>query len=207
MLSSDGWQPKEVQAILDNRNDPRWRMLCNELTGAVDAGRKLLLLREPWWQATGRAQEDDIQLVLEYLLAQDARILRKYGAVAGFTVHPKALRIYVMGVTQLKLRKGYQRDARPICRWDELQEEILADGDSSYFAGIGRFVRMMDLDRAVASLSGSDQELFRLMHVEQVEPIEVCTRLGLTLEALQQRKSRLIKRIKQFILGRGESNA
>lgn len=203
-----GWKPTDVRAILDNRNDPRRRLLCDDLTAAVDAGRKLLLLHEPWWRAVGREKEDDIQQGLEYLLKRNAQVLRKYGTTSGFVVHPNALRNFVMAVTKLALRKAYKRDTRPGCRWDELQEDIVdVDADSPLFAGIRRFVRMMDLERAVERLSDSDRELFRLLYVEQVEPSEICARLGLTIEAFQQRKSRLIKRIREILLGKGESDA
>lgn len=202
------WKPIDVRAILENRNDPRRRLLCDDLTAAVDAGRKLLLLQEPWWRAVGREREDDIQQGLEYLLKQNAHVLRKYGTTSDFVDHPNALRNYVIAVTILVLRKSYKRDTRPGCRWDELQEDIVGvDTDSAHVDGIRRFVRMMDLERAVERLSDSDRELFSLLYVEQLEPSEICTRLGLTIEAFQQRKSRLIKRIREILLGRGESDA
>nr|WP_276603128.1 sigma factor-like helix-turn-helix DNA-binding protein [Nannocystis pusilla] len=61
----------------------------------------------------------------------------------------------------------------------------------------------MDAKRAVGALSPSDQELFALIYDQQLSQDELCERLGISAQTYQQRKSRLLRRLAQFLRPQG----
>lgn len=195
------WSPEELRQVLDGRDPPGLRGLAEYLQAAVILGRAFLLRRRPWLRAASQSKEEDVQDTLMALFARDARLLRKFGDFPEFRASEHALRKYVIGITSFVLQKKYQKHR---VNWELFQVDLASrDDDPTFFAGFARFIRVIDLERVVAALSFAEQELFRLLYVEQLGSEECCARLGISADALQQRKTRLLKRLRQLLEGGG----
>ena len=57
-------------------------------------------------------------------------------------------------------------------------------------------------DEAIAHLSEADQEILRLTLVEGLTPREICARLGLESDVVRQRKSRAMRRAREYLRGK-----
>ncbi|MFY0535886.1 RNA polymerase sigma factor [Nannocystis pusilla] len=59
----------------------------------------------------------------------------------------------------------------------------------------------LDFDAALDKLPADAYELFVLLYVQQLEIKAICERLGLDVDAVYARKSRLIKRLRKLLTG------
>ena len=198
------WTPDEVRRVLDAREAPALRRLASELIAAATRGRAFLLRKKPWLGDAGRSKEEDVQDAVTALFERDARLLRKFGDYAEFRSSEHALQNYVIGITFFVLQKKYQKQQ---VNWEQIHVDLASsDDDPGFFAGFARFIRVLDLERVVAALSPQDQALFRLLYVEQREGPAICERLGdITVDTFQQRKTRLLKRLRQLLEGGANS--
>jgi RNA polymerase sigma factor (sigma-70 family) len=187
------WTPDRIREILDARRSAGLRQLGELLTDAVTAGRGVLLARKPWLRLRSGDKEDDVQDGLVALFAKDAAILRKFGEHESFQPSEDALRRYVIGVTIFVLQRKYQR--RKIL-WEELREDLARAEVDERRGELATLVRVLDLEEAVKSLSVRDQQLFRMLYVEQLDAPEVARRLGIKENACYVRKTRLLQRLR-----------
>ncbi len=196
------WTPDDVRRVLDSRDRPTFTLLITEVCRAVEVGRARFLYGRHWARDFGaRSKEDDVNDVVVRLLSDEARLLRKYGAYSEFIVSEDSLRKYVIGVTWNVLRKQYQK---PVARWKDVTADICSlPEDPGFYRGITHLTRVIDLERAVGSLSISDQELFRLIYDEQHEPAVIAEKRGVSRQALDAQKSRLLKRLARFLSDTG----
>lgn len=232
------WTPSKLRKALDSRDPRRLRALIEALVHAIEAGRAILLHREPWLKGSADLKEDDVQDTLVYLLKDDARILRKYGekpvnpplgASAGEAEEAEeegeeegehsalpmcpgvctggAFKRFVIGVTMRFLRKKcvrrYQqiRQIKPGVLEELVKHLASSDFDPTYFSGMKRYILVMRMDEGVKHLTPDEQELFRLRFCEQLEPDEICRRLGIEKDAYYQRLSRLIRKLRDLLNG------
>ena len=197
------WTPEAVRQALDSRDPVRLRALAAYLMGAVTVGRACLLKNKPWLRGAGTSKEDDVQDGLAALFSNSAALLRKYGDHPEFRPHEEALRRYVIGVTYNVLQRKYQK--RRVA-WEQIREDLAIGDDDATPHGLTRLVRVIDLEDAVRALSAVDQALFRLLYVDQREPAEICTELGIADGAFLARKSRLLKRLRKYLDGAGDAS-
>lgn len=196
------WTRERLVRALDSRDPAELQALVTELESPVIAARALLFHRKPWLRVgPERSKEDDVQSVLTYLFNRDARVLRKFGESPDFVHKEGALRRFVMGVTMLCLQKLCRKRA---LAWELLEEDMSStDPSGTTGSSIEVLDRLMDAKRAVSALSPSDQELFALVYDQQLSQDELCERLGISAQTYQQRKSRLLRRLAQFLRPQG----
>ena len=169
-----------------------------EVCRAVEVGRARFLFNRAWLRrSSDRSQQDDVHDVIVRLLDHEARLLIKYGDYTGFVLTEDSLKKYVIGITWNVMRKIYQK---PTAYWKEVREDIASlDEDPGYYRGMARFVHVLDLERAVASLSLGDQELFGFIYVDQLDPTKICSLREISRQAFAAQKSRLLKRLVKFM--------
>ena len=192
------WTPDEVRHVLKSGERPRRKELMTEVCRAVEVGRAHFLYSRAWLRhSSDRNQQDDVHDVIVRLLERDARLLIKYGDYTGFVLTEDSLKKYVIGITWNVMRKIYQK---PTAYWKEVREDIASlDEDPGYYRGMARFVHVLDLERAVASLSLGDQELFGFIYVDQLDPTKICSLREISRQAFAAQKSRLLKRLVKFM--------
>jgi len=192
------WTRERLVRALDGRDPAELQALVIELEQPVVAARALLFHKKPWLRVgPERSKEDDVQTVLTYLFNRDARVLRKFGDTPDFVHKEGALRRFVMGVTMLCIQKLCRKRA---LAWELLEEDMAStDQGENTGSGIDVLDRLMDARRAVDALSPSDQELFALIYDKQLAQEELCEQLGISAQTYQQRKSRLLRRLAQFL--------
>lgn len=192
------WTPEEVKGVLDSRDPAKLRELAAYLVSAATLGRAFLLRKKPWLCAPSLGKEDDVQEAVAALFARSAYLLRKFGNYPGFSPSDDALKKYVIGVTFYVLQRRYQKHRT---NWERIKVDIASsDEDPDFFRGFARFVRIIDLEHVLQTLSAADWELFHLIYVEQLGVPEICQRLGTTADSFQQRKTRLLKRLRTLLV-------
>jgi len=192
------WSPARLRRVLDGRDRGELNELARYLIPAAITGRTILLARRPYLRRRGSNKEDDVQEVLVALFRDDGRILRKFDPERQRADgdDERGLRRFVIGVALNVLLRSYERRR---VRWEELKEDMARiDGDATAPGEWLRLTRIMDLERAVRSLSESDRSLFSMIYVEQEEQAVCCARLGIAENTFQARKSRLIKRLRRL---------
>lgn len=195
------WTPDEVRRVLaaGEAGEARLNELAVYLLEAVIRGRAYLLRRKRWLTTAAGDKEDDAQHVVLALFDNEGRLLQKYGEYPGFRVTEHALQKYVIGVTFYVLQRKYQKYRAD---WEQIEVDLASgDEDPGSFAGFARYVRVIDVERAVKALSEEDQRLFDLLCVEQLKVDEICKELDITRNSLDQRKSRVLKRLREFLAG------
>lgn len=191
------WTPEAVRRVLDLRDPVELRRLGAYLLEAATTGRAVVVYRKPWLSLTTASKEDDVHDVVLALFENNARLLRKFGDFPDFRPSELALRRYVTGITYFVLQRKCQK-YRP--NQELLLEHLnLADDNSTLLAGFTGLERGLDLERVVHALSDEDHLLFHLLYVEQLNVAEICKHLGVTVDAFQQRKSRLLKRLRVLL--------
>jgi len=192
------WSPARLRRVLDGRDRGELNELARYLIPAAITGRTILLARRPYLQRRGANKEDDVQEVLVALFRDDGRILRKFDPQRQRADgdDERGLRRFVIGVALNVLLRSYERRR---VRWEELKEDMARiDGDATAPGEWLLLTRIIDLERAVESLSESDRSLFSMIYVEQEEQAACCARLGIAENAFQARKSRLVKRLRRL---------
>lgn len=194
------WTPKEIKDVLRTRERARLHELGSYLLRAAEAGHINFLYQRPWHRLSSRrTKEDDVGDTMLTLFNNEARLLQKYGNRPGFIYSTDALRRYVIGITWNVLQKRYQ-DRTP--QWEQLVMDIESvEGGAASSRLQTRHHQELDLTRAVFSLTPRDQELFQMLYVSQFDPEEICARQGLKRNALEARKSRLLKHLIRFLGG------
>lgn len=192
------WTPDEVKQALDSRDRRAYEALVRAAVKAIEEGRaRFFYSARARIDARSRSKDDDVDGVLERLLDRDARLLRKFGAIADFVATTDALHKYIVGVTRNLLLK---QCSRPIREWQELDEDIDSrNEESAYLSGFAGLERALDVARALQRLPSGERELFRLLCDEQLDPQQICERLGISRPALDQRKSRMLKRLHELL--------
>lgn len=194
------WTPENVKSVLDARDLAKMRELGDYLLAAATVGRAVALHRKPWLSVTTASKNDDVQGVMVALFDREGRLLRKFGSYPDFRPSEHALRMYVIGITYYVLQRKCQK-YRP--NHELLMEHLnSADDDPNFLSGFAGLDRGIDLERVVNALSQDDHLLFHLIYVEQLGVAEICEHLGITTEAFQQRKSRLLKRLHALLSNR-----
>lgn len=203
------WTRERLLRALSGRDPAETRALVRDLEQPILVARALLFRNKPWLAVrVDRTKEDDLQAAYEYLFRDGARVLRKFGEAVDFVHKEGALQRFVIGVTLRSLQKLCRRR---VLAW-ELLETDMASAEHDAGPRLGLLERILDFERAVDSLANSDRELLEHIYVTHQSQDEICQKLAISSPAFQQRKSRLLKRLAQFIqgktgkdLGRGES--
>ena len=93
-----------------------------------------------------------------------------------------------------------RRYRSPRVAWDEFRRDLAAVLHAAFEAhGLVRMENVLDLERAIELLSPMDQELFRLIYIEQLDPDESSRRRGVERPAFDAQKTRLLKRLKNIL--------
>jgi DNA-directed RNA polymerase specialized sigma24 family protein len=191
------WTPEAVKRVLESRDPVELRRLGGDLLDAATTGRAVVLYRKPWLSLTTANKDDDVHDVVLALFDNKARLLRKFGDFPGFRPNELALRRYVTGITYFVLQRKCQK-YRP--NQELLMEHLnLAYDAAGLLDGFTGLERGLDLEQAVNALSDEDHLLFHLLYVEQFGVVEICEHRSITVEAFQQRKSRLLKRLRALL--------
>ncbi len=193
------WSPGRLKRVLDGRDRAELNELARYLMPAALAGRAVLLARRPYLAGSSSNKEDDVQEVLVALFRDGGRILRKFDPSLQRRPDPadeRGLRRFVIGVTVNVLLRVYRRRR---VQWEALGDDMaLVEGDAANTREWTNLTRVMDLERALETLSASDRSLFALIYIEQAEQAECCTRLGIQINTFQARKSRLLRRLRRL---------
>jgi len=187
-----------LKRALDGRARAELNELARYLIPAAVAGRAALLARRPYLRAQGRSKDDDVQEVLVVLFRDDGRILRKFDPDLqrhADGTDERGLRRFVVGVALNVLLRSYQKRR---VRWESIEDDMATLDPRGQSPEWSRLRRVLDLERAVETLSASDRSLFQMIYVEQAEQAECCVRLGIHDNTFQARKSRLLKRLRRI---------
>ncbi|MFZ6181251.1 RNA polymerase sigma factor [Nannocystis pusilla] len=185
------WTPEELRAVLRSGDRVQLKKLAAYLLEAAEVGHFNFLYGKPGLcRGAQRTMDDDVQDTLMTLFKDGARLLLKFGDRPDFRPSPDALKRFVIGITWNVLQKRYQDRGR---WWEQLEHDLRS------FDEYPRLHQLLDLDKARSALSPKDQELFELLYVEQRDPAEICLLRGIQRNALDAQKSRLLKRLLEFM--------
>jgi RNA polymerase sigma factor (sigma-70 family) len=192
------WTRERLVRALHVRDAVELRALVRHLERPILVGIAFLSRSKPWLTAgADRTREDEVQAVLEYLFRDGARVLLKFGQSPEFVHTDGALAKFVTGVTIRHVQKMGRRRA---LAWQRLEDDMAAlDHDAAPRRGQALLEQVLDLEKAAAALAPSDQELLDHLYVQQRSQDELCELLAISPPTFQQRKSRLLKRLAQFI--------
>lgn len=183
------WTPDELRDVLDSREQARLCQLAGDLIHCAERGASCTRRS---WPKTTRMLKDDVQEVLLYFFEKDASVLRNYGSKGEYHRHPEGFRRYATGVVMMHLRKLYGRE-RP-APLELVLEELAAQNFE-----LECIERVWDLEHALSHLPQDERTFFDLCFVKQLDKSEICRRLGITPGAFDQRKSRLLAKLRTLL--------
>jgi RNA polymerase sigma factor (sigma-70 family) len=166
--------------------------------GSPELEREFVERYLPRLEVFFRARVADPDLRQE--LTQETIVAALLSLRAGKLREPAALDAYILGVARNQLAEALRRQAKaPMATSDDEIERAPAT------PALAPELRLT-VRNELADLAEADQRLLWLILIEGHRPAEVAPQLGLTEEAVRQRKSRLLRRLHEKLFASPVTN-
>lgn len=161
------------------------------LAGSAELEREFVAHFLPRLSAFFRSRGNTLELLEE--LVQETLMAALLALRGGKLRNPEALESFVLGIARTLLAEAFRRQSRDPAL--SVGNEIEFQLDSPVLSQELHLTVRKEFD----GLDKVDQQVLWLILVEGFRPAEVAGRVGLTEEAVRQRKSRLLRRLAEKI--------